>query len=221
MLFLLGSVSSFFLELFFYSSPVVSWTPTDLGSYYFSVISFCLFILFMGFSRQKYWSGLPFPSSVDHVLSPPTELKIEIPKQQCSQLLATNYLQTHEILNWPIPALSLLSHWEWCHLSCWLILPLMLCAPFPTQENLDISVSSLPPLSFISPSLSTHPLNIFRSLITWKKIDLFTIASKGIKYRWINLTNEMEDLHAENYKRFVICCLVAKLCLTLLQPHGL
>ena len=31
--------------------------------------SFCLFILFMGFSRQEYWSGLPFPSPVDHILS--------------------------------------------------------------------------------------------------------------------------------------------------------
>ena len=30
---------------------------------------FCLFILFMGFSRQEHWSGLPFPSPVDHVLS--------------------------------------------------------------------------------------------------------------------------------------------------------
>ena len=28
-----------------------------------------LFILFMGFSRQEYWSGLPFPSPVDHILS--------------------------------------------------------------------------------------------------------------------------------------------------------
>ena len=28
-----------------------------------------LFILFMGFSRQEYWSGLPFPSPMDHVLS--------------------------------------------------------------------------------------------------------------------------------------------------------
>ena len=28
-----------------------------------------LFILFMGFLRQEYWSGLPFPSPVDHVLS--------------------------------------------------------------------------------------------------------------------------------------------------------
>ena len=25
--------------------------------------------LSMGFSRQEYWSGLPFPSPVDHVLS--------------------------------------------------------------------------------------------------------------------------------------------------------
>ena len=30
---------------------------------------FCLFILFMGFSRQEYWNGLPFPSPVDHILS--------------------------------------------------------------------------------------------------------------------------------------------------------
>ena len=46
---------------------------TNLGSSSFSVLSFCLFILFMGFSRQEYWSGLPFPSPVDHVLlnSPP------------------------------------------------------------------------------------------------------------------------------------------------------
>ena len=30
---------------------------------------FCLFIVFIGFSRQEYWSGLPFPSTVDHILS--------------------------------------------------------------------------------------------------------------------------------------------------------
>ena len=29
----------------------------------------CLIILFMMFSRQGYWSGLPFPSPVGHVLS--------------------------------------------------------------------------------------------------------------------------------------------------------
>ena len=33
------------------------------------VAQIILFILFMGFSRQEYWSGLPFPSLVDHILS--------------------------------------------------------------------------------------------------------------------------------------------------------
>ena len=28
-----------------------------------------LLIVFIGFSRQEYWSGLPFPSPVDHILS--------------------------------------------------------------------------------------------------------------------------------------------------------
>ena len=28
-----------------------------------------LFILFIGFSRQEYWSDLPFPSPTDHILS--------------------------------------------------------------------------------------------------------------------------------------------------------
>ena len=64
-----SSVSSFFLELFLHWSPVAYWVPTDLGSSSFSVLSFCLFILFMGFSRQECWSGFPFPSPVDHVLS--------------------------------------------------------------------------------------------------------------------------------------------------------
>ena len=64
-----GSIPSFFLELFLHWSPVAYWAPTDLGSSSFSVLSFCLFTLFMGFSRQEYWSGLPFPSPVDHILS--------------------------------------------------------------------------------------------------------------------------------------------------------
>ena len=58
-----GSASSFFMELFLCYSPVAYWAPTDLGSSYFSVISFCLFLLFTGFSRQ-----LLFPSPVDHIL---------------------------------------------------------------------------------------------------------------------------------------------------------
>ena len=67
--FYFGSITSFFLELFLHWSPVAYWAPTDLGSFSFSILSFCLFILFMGFSRQEYSSGLPFPSPVGHILS--------------------------------------------------------------------------------------------------------------------------------------------------------
>ena len=67
--FCFGSVSSFFLELFLHSSPVAYWASTDLGSSSFSIISFCLFILFVRFSRKESGSGLPFPSPVDHILS--------------------------------------------------------------------------------------------------------------------------------------------------------
>ena len=67
--FYFGSISSFFLELFLHWSPVAYWASTDLGSSSFSILSFCLFILLMGFSRQEYWSGLPFPSPMDHILS--------------------------------------------------------------------------------------------------------------------------------------------------------
>ena len=55
-----GSIPSF---------PSAYWTPTNLGSSSFSILSFCLFILFMVFSRQEYWCGLPFPSPVHHILS--------------------------------------------------------------------------------------------------------------------------------------------------------
>ena len=72
--FCFGSISSFFLELFLHWSPVAYWVPTDQGSSSFSVLSFRLFILFMWFSRQEYWSGLPFPSPVDHILSEPSTM---------------------------------------------------------------------------------------------------------------------------------------------------
>ena len=62
------TIPSFFLKLFLHWSPVSYWAPTNLGSSSFSVLSFCLFILFMGFSRQEYWSGLPLPSPVDRIL---------------------------------------------------------------------------------------------------------------------------------------------------------
>ena len=67
--FCFGSISSFFLELALHWSPVAYWAPTDLGSSSFGVLSLCLFLLFMGFSRQEHWNGLPFPSRVLSELS--------------------------------------------------------------------------------------------------------------------------------------------------------
>ena len=46
--FCFGSASSFLLELFLHSFLVAHWTPSNLGVSSFSMIYFCLFILFMG-----------------------------------------------------------------------------------------------------------------------------------------------------------------------------
>ena len=54
--FCFGSISSFFLELFLHWSPVAYWTPTDLGSSSFSVLSFCLFQT-IPWSRQGVGNG--------------------------------------------------------------------------------------------------------------------------------------------------------------------
>ena len=67
--FCFGAFSSFFLELFLHRAPVVYLAPIKLRSFISVSYLFCLFVLFMGFSRQEYQSGLPFPSPVDHVLS--------------------------------------------------------------------------------------------------------------------------------------------------------
>ena len=39
------------------SDAIAYWAPTDLGSSSFSILSFCLFILFMGFSPRSPWKG--------------------------------------------------------------------------------------------------------------------------------------------------------------------
>ena len=51
--FCFGSASSFLLELSLHSSPAACWVPADLGSSSFSVISFCLFMVFTGLSRWE------------------------------------------------------------------------------------------------------------------------------------------------------------------------
>ena len=51
--------------------PFLWWPPrmNNQGAVFIAYSEVSFFILFMGFSRQEYWSGLPFPSPVDHILS--------------------------------------------------------------------------------------------------------------------------------------------------------
>ena len=62
--FLSGALSNF-PPLF----PSIILDPCDMSGLSSGAITFCLFILFMGFSWQESWSGLPFPPQVDHILS--------------------------------------------------------------------------------------------------------------------------------------------------------
>ena len=119
--FCFGSVSSFLLELFLQWSPVAFWAPADLGNSSFSVISFCLFILFMGFSRQEYWSGLPLPSPVDHILSEPSTMT-------CLSWVALHGM-AHSFIEWDkavVPVIRLVSFlWSWF---------LSVCSLMPSQH---------------------------------------------------------------------------------------
>ena len=104
-----GSIPSFFLELFLYWSPVAYWAPTNLGSSSFSVLSFCLFTLFMGFSRQEYWRGLPFPSPVDHILS---ELSpMTLPSWVALHSMAHSFIELDKVVVHMIRLVSFL--WLW------------------------------------------------------------------------------------------------------------
>ena len=53
----------FFLKLFLQWSPVAYWTPTNLGSSSFSVLSFCPFILFHGILKARIVTWFDIPSS--------------------------------------------------------------------------------------------------------------------------------------------------------------
>ena len=106
--FCFGSISSFFPELFL-CSPVAYWAPTNLESSSFSVLSFCLFILFMGFSRQACLIGFPFPSPVNHILS---ELStMTHPSWVALHSMAHSFIKIHKAM---IHVMSLVSFlWLW------------------------------------------------------------------------------------------------------------
>ena len=102
-----GSASSVFLELLVHSSLVAYCVPTDLGSSSFSVIF--AFLPLMGFSRQEYWSDLPFPSPVDHILS---ELStMSCPSWVALHDMAYSLIDLDKAVNLMIILVSLLWFW--------------------------------------------------------------------------------------------------------------
>ena len=106
-----GSASSFFLELFLYSFPVAYWVPTDLEILSFKVISFCLFIMFMGFSRQEYGAGLPFPSPVDHIFFFSELSAMTHPSWETQHDMAHNFTELDSVV---VHAISLINFlWLW------------------------------------------------------------------------------------------------------------
>ena len=69
--FFFGPATTFFLELYILAPEKMELFPISildtfqLGGPLFWCHIFCLFLLFVGFSRQEYWSGLPFLPPVD------------------------------------------------------------------------------------------------------------------------------------------------------------
>ena len=118
------------MTLFLHWSPVACWAPTDLGSSSFSVLSFCLFILFMGFSRQEYWSGLPFPSTVDHILSDLSTMTC--PSWVAPHGMANSFIEWDKAVLHVIRLASVLWLWFQC-----------VCLPMPSRNTYYLSWVSL------------------------------------------------------------------------------
>ena len=67
--FCFGSVSSFFLELFFHWSPSPYWVPTNLGFHLSASYIFAFSCSSWGSGSKRTRGGFPFPPPVGHILS--------------------------------------------------------------------------------------------------------------------------------------------------------
>ena len=127
--FCFGSIPLFFLELFLHWSQVAYWAPTDLGSSSFSILSLCLLILFMGFSRQEYWGGLPFPSPVDHMVSDLSTMPAHLGWPHRAWL---SFTELDKAVVWVIRLTSFLWLWFQC-----------VCPPMPSPNTYHLTWVSL------------------------------------------------------------------------------
>ena len=95
------------ISLFFSSGVSDTYWP---GGVHLSVsLTFCVFILFMGLSSQECWSGLPFPSPMDHVLS---ELStMTHPPWVAIHSMAHNFIESDNAVVHVISLISFLSFW--------------------------------------------------------------------------------------------------------------
>ena len=94
-----GPAILFFLELLVIvlcSSPIAYWTPSNLGGSSSGVLSFCLIILFVGFSWQEYWSGLPFSLPMYRVFS--ELLSMTRPSWVALYIMAHSFIELHKLL---------------------------------------------------------------------------------------------------------------------------
>ena len=94
--FCFGPVSSFFLELFLLYSLVSYWASSEAGVSSSIDISFCIFILFMRFSKQEHWSGLPFPPLVDYIFSELSSMTY--PLWVTLHIMAYSFIELHKPL---------------------------------------------------------------------------------------------------------------------------
>ena len=81
-----------------------------------TLLRLSLFILFMGFSKQEYWSGLPFPSPVGHVLS------------ELSTMTCTSWVALHGMAHSLIELDKAVVHVIWMVSFLWLWLVFSLSA---------------------------------------------------------------------------------------------
>ena len=138
-------------------SPLIS--SSILGTYWHGqfIIQcsiFCLFTLFMGFSRQEYWSGLPSPSPVDHILS-------DLSTMTCPSWVAPQGMLSFIELDKAVVLVWLEEYWSGL--------------PFPPPGNLPD-----PGTEPASPALAG---GFFTTRATWEALTIitYTISKQGVK----------------------------------------
>ena len=95
-------------------SPLISSSILDTywpGEFIFQSPVFCLFILFMGFSRQEYWSGLRFPCLL--LLSRFSRVQLCVTPKMAAHLASPSlgFSRQEHCSEFPFP--SPMQKWKW------------------------------------------------------------------------------------------------------------